>query len=157
MTELAAAAPASTRRKTAPEGARLSLDPATIRRAGINGGWWPRSRDAGVELPGLLAELNTRAGRVSRVALQAGAFGNIPHQLTVGERKVHVAWFRYMNMHTVVLTMVGQDDLTLLVVPPWASQVPAAEALRQAASGHQTSPPEAILADAGISADDDPR
>jgi hypothetical protein len=75
----------------------LKPDSVTSLQDGINGGWWPQSRDAGAELPALIAELNTRAGRVSRVALQADAFGNIPHQLTAGGHKVRVAWFRYMN------------------------------------------------------------
>jgi len=46
-------------------------------------------------------------------------------------RKVHVAWFRYMNVHTVVLTMAGRDDLVLLVVLSEASGVAAVEALRR--------------------------
>jgi len=138
-----------------PDAARLSLDPAGAKRTGINGGWWPRGRDAGAELPGLVAELNRRAGRVSRVALQVGAFANIPHQLTVGGRKIHVAWFRYMNAHSVILTMASRDDLVLLVVPPGANPAAAAEALRLAASGWRTGPPEAILAAAGIPADGD--
>jgi hypothetical protein len=66
------------------DGARLSLVPATTPHAGLGGGWWPRSRDATAELPGLIAELSTRAGRVSRVALQVDAFDNIPQKLTVG-------------------------------------------------------------------------
>jgi hypothetical protein len=148
-------APAPQRPRRAPGAARLSLDPATVRRAGIHGGWWPRSRDAAAELPGLIAELHMRAGRVSRVALQAGAFGNIPHRLTVAGRKVPVAWFRYMNMHTAILTMAGRDDLVLLVIPPRASPAAAAEALRLAASGRRAGLPEAILAAAGIAAGSD--
>jgi hypothetical protein len=134
---------------------RLRLDPAGAKRSGINGGWWPRGRDAGAELPGLIAELNERAGRISRVALQVGAFGNIPHELTVGGRTVHVAWFRYMNAHTVILTMASRDDLVLLVVPPGASAAAAAEALRLAASGWRGGPPQDILAAAGIASDGD--
>ena len=148
--------PAWTTDLTAHEG-RLSLDLATARRAGINGGWWPRSRDAAAELPGLITELSTRAGPVSRVALQVSAFGKIPHQLTVGGRRVRVAWFRYMNTHTAILTMADRDDVTLLVVPPEANPVAAAEALRLAASGRHPGPPEAILAAAGIACDGDPR
>ena len=136
-------------------GARLSLVPATTPQAGLGGGWWPRSRDASAELPGLIAELSARAGRVSRVALQADAFGNIPRQLMVGGRKVHVAWFRYMNINTVLLTMANRDDLVLLVVPPLASPAAAAQALR-AASGPGTGPADAILAAAGITAESDP-
>jgi len=30
---------------------------------------------------------------------------------------MHVAWFPYMNPHTVILTMAGRDDLILLFVP----------------------------------------
>jgi Family of unknown function (DUF5994) len=132
-------------------GTRLSLVPATAPQAGLGGGWWPRSRDATAELPGLIAELSTTAGRVSRVAVQAGAFSNIPHQLTVGGRRVHVAWFRYMNINTVLLTMAGRDDLVLLVVPPLAPPAAAAQALR-AASGPGAGP-DAILAAAGITAE----
>jgi Family of unknown function (DUF5994) len=142
--------PALERAWRAPDRARLSLDPATVRQAGIHGGWWPRSRDAAAELPGLIAELSTRAGRVSRVGLQADAFGNIPHKLTVSGRKVPVGWFRYMNKHTVILTMAGRDDLVLLVIPPLASPEAAVEALGLAASGRRAGPPEAILAAAGI-------
>jgi hypothetical protein len=138
--------PANTPDQIAPHRARLSLDPATIRQAGVHGGWWPRSRDAAAELPGLLTELSTRAGRVRRVALQVGAFDNIPHQLTVGGRKVRVGWFKYMNPHTALLTMADQYDLILLVVPPETSPVAAAEALRLAASGSPEWPPEAMLA-----------
>jgi len=111
-----------------------------------------RSRDAGAELPGLITELSAQAGRATRVAVQVGAFDNIPHQLTVGGRKVHVAWFQYMNEHTAILTMADRDDLILLVVPPQASPVAAAEALRLA-SGRHAGPPDAILAAAGIAAD----
>lgn len=132
-------------------GARLSLVPATLPQAGLGGGWWPRSRDATVELPGLIAELNAQAGRVTRVALQVGAFDNIPHRLTVGGRKVHVAWFRSMNMNTVMLTMADRDDLVLLVVPPLAPPAAAAHALRAAASGPGAGSADAILAAAGIS------
>ena len=132
--------------------ARLTLDPATARQAGIHGGWWPRSRDAAVELPGLLTAISAQAGRVSRIALQVDAFDNIPHQLTVGGRRVRVAWFRYMSPHRAILTMAGRDDLILLVVPPSADQEAAAEALRRAASGRHAGTPEAILAAAGIEA-----
>ena len=147
---------ANTADQDSPDGTRLSLVPATVPHAGLGGGWWPRSRDATAELPGLIAELSARAGRVSRVALQVGAFDNIPHRLMAGGRKVHVAWFRYMNMNTVILTMAGRDDLVLLVVPPLASPAAAAQALLAVASGPGAGPADAILAAAGIAADSDP-
>ncbi len=147
---------ANTADQASLDGARLSLVPATAPHAGLGGGWWPRSRDATAELPGLIAELSARAGRVSRVALQVGAFDNIPHRLTVGGRKVRVAWFRYMNANTVILTMADRDDLVLLVVPPLAPPVAAAQALRAVASGPGAGPADAILAAAGIAVDTGP-
>jgi hypothetical protein len=136
--------------QTVPDVVRLSLDPAGARRDGINGGWWPHRTDAGLELPGLIAEVNSRAGRVSRVALPVSAFSNIPHELAVGGRTVRIAWFRYMNVHTVLLTMASHDDLVLLVIPPEASPSAAAEGLRLAAAGTPGVRPEAMLAAAGI-------
>ena len=147
-------APSSSSDEAVPDRARLSLDPATVRSAGISGGWWPRSRDALTELPGLIAELNKLIGRVRRIALQVDAFDNIPHLLSADGRKVHVAWFRHMNPHTAFLTMAGQADLILLVIPPEAGPVAAAEALRLAASGRRAQQPETILA-AGIAAESD--
>jgi hypothetical protein len=148
-------ADATTAAQASANGARLSLRPATAPQAGLGGGWWPRSRDATAELPGLLAELSGRVGRVSRVALPADAFDNIPHQLTVGGRKVRVAWFRYMNINTVLLTMADRDDLVLLVVPPLTLPATAAQALR-AASNPGAGPADAILAAAGLAGDSKP-
>jgi len=131
-------------------GVRLSLDPALAQRRGINGAWWPHSRDAGAELPGMLSELSARAGRVSRIAVQVDAFSNIPPRLTADGHNIHVAWFRSMNTHTISLTMAFRDSLTLLVVPPQASPAYAAEALRMASAAHPIGRPEEILAAAGI-------
>jgi hypothetical protein len=151
-----APADATTLAEASVNGDRLSLVPSTALHAGLGGGWWPRSRDATAELPGLINELSTRVGRVSRVALQVDAFDNIPHKLAAGGRKVHVAWFRYMNTNTVLLTMAGRDDLVLLVVPPLAPPAAAARALRAVASGPGAGSADAILAAAGIAADGAP-
>ena len=104
-----------------PAEVRLSLDPALAGRRGINGAWWPYSRDAAAELPAMLGELSARAGRVSRVAVPVDAFSNIPHRLIAGGHTIRVAWFRSMNTDTINMTMAFRDNLTLLVVPPQAS------------------------------------
>jgi hypothetical protein len=133
--------------------ARLRLDPALPGQLGISGGWWPRSRDAGAELPAMLTELSAQAGRVRRVALQMDAFSDIPHLIMINGRPVHVAWFRSMDPMTINMTMAARDNLTLLVVPPGASADTAAEALRLAAASSGTERPEEILASAGITSD----
>ena len=88
--------------------------------------------------------------------MQAEAFSNIPRQLTADGHKIRVAWFRYMNPHTVILTMAGSDDLILLVVPEHASPAAAAAALTLAASDHDAGPPASILAAAGVGAQPGP-
>ena len=88
---------------------RLSLDPALAERRGINGAWWPYSRDAAAELPAMLGELSARAGRVSRVAVQVDAFSNIPHRLIAGGHTIHVAWFRSMNTDTLDRKISGSN------------------------------------------------
>jgi len=135
--------------RAALDPARLSLRAGARRDARIYGGWWPRSRDATAELPGLIAELSARAGRVTRIAVQVDAFRNIPRQLTADRHGVRIAWFRYMNPQTVILTMAGSDDLILLLVPEHASPAAAAAALSLAAADHDAGPPEVILAAAG--------
>jgi len=138
------------------DGERLSLDPSLAQRRGVNGAWWPHSRDAGAELPAMLDELSARAGRVSRVAVQVDAFSNIPNRLTADGHIIHVAWFRSMNTHTISLTMARRDNLTLLVVPPQASPAHAAEALKMASAGSPTGRPQDILAAAGITSGESP-
>lgn len=139
-----------------PEAVRLSLAPAGRRAQGNFGAWWPRSRDAAAELPGLIAGLATPTRRVSRVAVQADAFANIPHQLTVNGRRVRVAWFRSLNPLTVLLTMAGDPDLTLLVIPADASPAAGDAALELAAKADRPKTPAAILAAAGIGAEAGP-
>src|SRR5690242_6012303 len=43
-----------------PPPARVSFDPALIRRGAVDGGWWPHSRNAHAELPALIAALDAR-------------------------------------------------------------------------------------------------
>jgi hypothetical protein len=131
---------------------RLSLDPTLSGRGAVDGGWWPRSRDAQAELPALVAVLSARLGHISRVSLPAAAFGNIPHRLSSSGRNVKVGWFNSMNPHTVNLTVAGHDDIVLLVIPPQSSPAAAAAALTTAALGRGAAQPAAILAAAGIAA-----
>jgi Family of unknown function (DUF5994) len=63
--------------------ARVSFDSALIRHGAVDGGWWPRSRNALTELPALIAALDARPGvRVQRLAIHSDEWDEIPHQLT---------------------------------------------------------------------------
>lgn len=98
---------------------RFSLDPALDRRAVADGVWWPYSRDAGAELPGLIAGVDQWMGRATmRVSLHADAWDDIPHRIPARGRQIRVGWFRHSDPRMVTLTLDGFEQVTLLVVPP---------------------------------------
>jgi hypothetical protein len=106
---------------TGPPPARVSFDSALIRHGAVDGGWWPRSRNALTELPALIAALDARPGvRVQRLAVQRDEWDEIPHQLTAdGNHFVRVDWFNTIPHHTVsVTTAGGREPIALLVVSP---------------------------------------
>lgn len=98
---------------------RVSFDPALSRRGAVDGGWWPRSRNAHAELPGLIAALDARPGmRVQRLAVHRDEWDDIPHRLTADNGHfARVDWFTTIPRHRVSVTTAGKGLITLLVVP----------------------------------------
>jgi Family of unknown function (DUF5994) len=127
---------------------RVSFDPAPIRHGAVDGGWWPRSRNAHVELPGLIAALDAWPGvRVQRVALHRDEWDGIPHRLTADNgHLVTVDWFTTISRHTVsVTTAGGREPIALLVVPPSTRAEAAWDAMNTAATGPGTAKATDIL------------
>jgi Family of unknown function (DUF5994) len=156
-----AAIPAT--RASMPSASRLRLRPTPAARGVLDGGWWPRSRDPAVELPKLIADLNTRLGQgasVTCVALNLTAWDRTPHRIAIGDRIVPVGWFQALDVDTIAdadtiaVTTTRGDRITLLVVPPETTAASAAIALAMAASGDDSVHPLAILAASGITARD---
>jgi Family of unknown function (DUF5994) len=101
--------------------ARVSFDSALIRHGAVDGGWWPRSRNALTELPALIAALDAHPGvRVRQLAVHPDEWDEIPHQLTADDSHfVRVDWLTTIPRHTVsVATTGGREPIALLVVPP---------------------------------------
>jgi hypothetical protein len=132
-----------------PLASRLCLDPALKRLGAVDGGWWPRSRNANVELPLLVSSLNARAGAVVRLGVDARDWEDIPRRITVGGHVVRIGQFAHVN-HKIIVTRGPQDHILLLVIPPQASTAAAKSALARAATGRNSGRPEEILAAAGI-------
>jgi Family of unknown function (DUF5994) len=121
-----------------PPSPRVSLGPALSRRGPVDGGWWPRSRNALTELPGLIAALDARPGvRVQRVAIHRDEWDDIPRQLTADNGHfARVDWFTTISPHTIsVTTAGGREPITLLVVPPSTRAEAARGAMNTAATG----------------------
>jgi Family of unknown function (DUF5994) len=134
---------------------RLRLDPTLSRRGGLDGGWWPRSRDPRRELPTLIAALDRQLGRVSRVALNLTRWDSAPRRVPVGDRMPHVGWFRTMDPDVVTVTTTGRQRFALLVVSPQAAPTAAAAALALAAAGQHSLRPADILIASGLAARED--
>lgn len=100
---------------------RLSLEPGPRRARAVDGEWWPRSTDAAAELPGLIAAVDRRLGKMTlRVGLHVDAWSNIPHRIPAPGRAVKVGWFQSMDRRLVTLTINGGEGITLRVIPPEA-------------------------------------
>jgi Family of unknown function (DUF5994) len=126
---------------------RLSLDPTLCRRGAVDGGWWPRSRDARVELTALITALDARLGAISRrVGLHVDAWDNIPRRLPVGGRAIKVGWYRSTDPHGLSVTLDRGDPIQFLVIPAGTAPTPAGIAMAMAASGKDAARPTDILA-----------
>ncbi|GGL02214.1 DUF5994 family protein [Planomonospora parontospora] len=115
---------------------RISLDPVLGRRDALDGAWWPYSRDAAAELPGLIAAIDQRLGRTTlRVGLHPDAWEHIPRRIPARGRQIRVGWFRSTRPHLVTLILADAEPVTLLVIAPDTTQGPATAALALAAAG----------------------
>ncbi|MFI1797200.1 DUF5994 family protein [Streptomyces sp. NPDC020379] len=121
----------------------------THERGGIlDGAWWPRSRDIGAELPGLITALTEHLGPIARVGLDDSAWEDLPTRLTVGDRIVHIDAFP-VGDDTVLITRGDNDHFALLVVPPDAAPDTARTAMAEAVRADNTAQAEQILIDTG--------
>jgi Family of unknown function (DUF5994) len=120
-----------------PPAPRVSFGPALHRRGAVDGGWWPHSRNALTELPGLIAALDSRPGvRVQRLSVHRDDWDDIPHRLTTDKgHRIRVDWFTTIARHTVSVTTAGKGTIEVLVVPPGTADGAAQTAMNTAATG----------------------
>ncbi|MEV0231882.1 STAS domain-containing protein [Nonomuraea sp. NPDC050786] len=106
---------------------RFWVDPVLDRRDARDGTWWPYSRDAAAELPGLVAAADQRLGRATlRVGLHADAWDDIPRLIPARGRQIRVDCLREGDPQLIVLTLEGGQTVRLLVVPHGDGPDPAA-------------------------------
>ncbi|MER6950495.1 DUF5994 family protein [Nonomuraea sp. NPDC000554] len=109
---------------------RLSLSPALDRRAVVDGVWWPYSRDAAAELPGLIAAVDQRLGRATlSVGMYRDAWEHIPRHVPARGRQVQVGCFHQTDPRVVVLSVADAKPIVLLVIPPGTAKGSATAAL----------------------------
>ncbi|WP_327586446.1 DUF5994 family protein [Nonomuraea sp. NBC_00507] len=110
---------------------RLSLHPVLDRRAVVNGAWWPYSRDARAELPGLIAAVDQLLGRVTlRIGVHRDAWQRVPRRIPARGRQVPVGWFHHADPRVIILFFAAVEPVVLLIIPPGTAAGPAEATLK---------------------------
>jgi hypothetical protein len=126
-------------------GVRLVLKPEDAAPSGyVDGGWWPRSRDLGAELPALLDALAARTGQVERVSYRLQDWDATTGRVAAGGADVHLDGFRLRAANTLDV-VTRSHRLTLLVVPADTDPETADRALRTAGQPGNTDDAPALL------------
>ncbi|MFF3706434.1 DUF5994 family protein [Streptomyces phaeochromogenes] len=132
-----------------PGSAMLRLETTSRRTGTFDGAWWPRSRDLGSQLSGLVIALTARLGTVSRVGLDTSGWDETPGHLVVAGHTVHVDWSA-AGESTMIVTRGAQDRFLFLVVPPQTAPGPAHTAMAMAVRDDNAVSAEHVLAAAGV-------
>jgi Family of unknown function (DUF5994) len=116
---------------------RLMLKPAigpmVASTCHIDGAWWPRSRNLAGELPMLAKALAAWLGRVERVSYNLTVWRDTVRQIRVDSAPVRLDGNRMQHPDTV--DVLGHTHrITLLVVPPEATEVAGHQATELAAT-----------------------
>jgi hypothetical protein len=99
----------------------------------LDGAWWPRSRDLSRELPALVAVLDARWGRITRVTVNPTHWPMIPRKVPVAGHTVHVGWFAdEQDPHKLILLSYTAGRWDLLVIPPETDAAAAARLMAAA-------------------------
>jgi hypothetical protein len=130
---------------THPERTTLRLRMGEQPRHGaLDGGWWPQSRDLGLELADLIDHFPL--GRISRVLYSRPDWDTVARRIPVQGRHVKTGSFPRDDTHVVDLKMSDGRQLRLLVVPSRMSAEEGEEALLAASTPGNTHSAPSILA-----------
>jgi len=120
----------------APDGLRLERREPSAADGFADGGWWPHTRDLGLELPLLLATFRSHGQQVARVVYNPAAWDPAPSALTVSGDVVRLE--RSSGREPALLSLVGAPGVTrtdLIVIPPRTDRRAAERVLALTRSG----------------------
>ncbi|MGW1211867.1 DUF5994 family protein [Streptomyces sp. NPDC002499] len=111
---------------------------------GLDGAWWPRTRDLAGELSTLADVLDPLWGRVTRIAVNRRNWQILPPRIFVNGRVVKVGWFasERLDPNQILLLSGTAGRRDLLVVPPETDASVAARLMAAASTdtGPDTGP-----------------
>lgn len=111
---------------------RLVTELARPNPTHLDGGWWPRSRDPLLEVPGLVQALDKQLGTIRRLMLRKSEWDAAPLRLIIDGRVVKIGWYVSQPPGLLIATADSGVRVDLLVVPPSSGQE-AADAVMRAA------------------------
>ncbi|MFC5814109.1 DUF5994 family protein [Nonomuraea sp. NPDC050478] len=125
---------------------RLILHPVPNRRAVVDGAWWPYSRNAAAELPGLVAAADRLLDRVTlRVGVHGDTWQSLTRRIPARGRQIRVSWSRHTDPRLIILSFATGDPVVLLIIPPGTAVGTAEATLRLAAQDTAGLTPDDIL------------
>jgi hypothetical protein len=136
-----------------PQQLRLMLKPEIGPRVSatgfVDGAWWPRSRDLAAEAPALAKALAACLGSVERISYNLAAWGPTIRQLRVDGAALRLAGYR--SQHADTVDVLGRTHrITLLVVPPEATEAAGHQALVLTSAANTTDDPTQLLLLSGV-------
>jgi len=138
-------------RRTGPAGAgprlRLALSDS-IGGGGLDGAWWPRSRNLETELADLVQRSPVSVGRIVRAVYSTPDWQPAPRRIRVGDGFVKVGSFPHDDNHRILLRLSNRQILQVMVVPPDSSPTLALSVMTTAASPSNRDGAATILRDA---------
>ncbi|WP_151478005.1 DUF5994 family protein [Streptomyces albicerus] len=132
-----------------PGTAVLRMETTPKRTGTFDGAWWPRSRDIGSQLSGLVIALTARLGSIARVGLDTSDWDETPGHLVVAGHTVRIDWSA-VGDNTMIVTRGDKDHFLFLVIPPQTAPSPARAAMAMAVRDYNAVSAEHVLAAAGI-------
>jgi Family of unknown function (DUF5994) len=112
---------------------------------GLQGGWWPQSRDLALELADLVDHFPPDLGRIVRAVVSPADWDPSPGRIPVAHGLVKVASLPRDDTHLVLLHTADHAVLRVLVVPPGMTPDQGDEALLAAATPGYAHTAESLL------------
>lgn len=139
--------PSSATQGRAPLRLRLDHDAA---RGGLDGAWWPHSRDLARESADLVDQFPTGIGRVARLLYSGPDWdhhgeGPQVRRIRTEHGSVKLGSFPTDDTHVMVVTLASRERLQLLVVPHDTEAGAAEQAMTAAADEGDTRSAEKLL------------
>jgi hypothetical protein len=133
---------------------RLALT-ASTGRGGLDGAWWPRSRNLETELADLVDHFPATSGRIMHAVYSVPDWRPAHRRIKVKRGIIKVGSFPNDDSHRILLGLSSREILQIMVIPPRSSPVLAIAVMGTAASPGNRDSAATILKDAQQAEDQD--